>query len=286
MEADATTNWLRDSYFEPGRETIVHFVVESTAKWFYVYFSPSRLALIPAAGFIAGALWIIWAGLRRSNGRTPAALGLFLFIPFGLNALAGLLRLYPYGGSRHCVYLLLFVTAGISWLAARTFGNRLVPLVAASLLAAAFWHLDTGPVSHAALRAPQDKRLMTEAISFLRESVPRGQPIVVDHQSGVLLTYYLGDGSALPPPSPCGQYDAWNVGGYRLLTAQIWSDSAARRLEEIEASRSVCGLGQTAWNFDVTWGGTLMDEISRTHPHAVLNGRRFGPIMTVFQLGR
>ncbi len=44
----------------------------------------------------------------------PAQLGLFLLLPFVINAAAALVDLYPYGGTRHSAFLIPFAVAGVS----------------------------------------------------------------------------------------------------------------------------------------------------------------------------
>jgi hypothetical protein len=127
---------------------------------------------------------------------------------------------------------------------------------------------------------------MTEAIAYLRDSAPAGSPIVTDYQSFVLLVYYLG-GDAVPPPAThCGGLFGIALGGYSLLTAEGWSDSAGEFQRRLDRWRAECGSDGPVWVFDGGWEKNLIDDISRTAPNSFSQERRFGPALSVFELGR
>lgn len=131
LELDAKTRWLSTSYFEAGGEGAWRFLARQTAAVFTFVYS-SRAAGIIGLVLFAGGL--VGLALRLK----PAAI--LLAAPFVLGAAAGLLALYPYGGTRHSAYLVPFACAGAGVSLARLSGNRLwvAYALAAALLPAAF----------------------------------------------------------------------------------------------------------------------------------------------------
>jgi len=127
---------------------------------------------------------------------------------------------------------------------------------------------------------------MTDAIAYLRDSAPAGSPIMTDYQSAVLLMHYLG-GDAVPPPATvCGGLFETAISGYRLITFAPWSVTAGDFERGVNRWRAECGSDGPVWVFDGGWEENLIDDISRTAPHSFSRERRFGPRLSVFELGR
>ncbi|HEY7368677.1 MAG TPA: glycosyltransferase family 39 protein, partial [Thermoanaerobaculia bacterium] len=107
LEYEAQSDWLKASYFRPGEEGLLAFLARQTAAVFDFLFL-TRGAAVPA----------------------------FLLAPFLIAAAGGVLRIYPYSGSRHSIDLALFAAAAIAFALSRLSGPRLWPalLLAAALL--------------------------------------------------------------------------------------------------------------------------------------------------------
>jgi hypothetical protein len=131
IEREAQAEWLRASYFRAGEESALRFLSRQTAALFHFLFSS------PAAAIVAGTLLIGGVTLLAAR-RQPAAI--LLAIPFALAAAGGVLRLYPYGGSRHSIDLGLFACAGIGFAIARLAADRIwvAVVLAAALVPAGF----------------------------------------------------------------------------------------------------------------------------------------------------
>jgi uncharacterized membrane protein len=116
LEREAETTWLRTSYFNAGEVGALAFLARQTASFFLFLFA-SRAPSIAAAILFA-------AGIAFLARKRPAA-AVLLALPFVIAAAGGLLRLYPYGGSRHSIDLDFFACAGIGVAAGRLAGNRI-----------------------------------------------------------------------------------------------------------------------------------------------------------------
>lgn len=132
LEREAETTWLRASYFDAGSEGALAFTARQTAALFLFLFSSPTLSA-------AGGILFVAAVALLARRRPPVAV--LLALPFVGAAAGGLLRLYPYGGSRHSIDLGLFACAGAGVAVAHIAGNRawiVGTLLALVLLPAAF----------------------------------------------------------------------------------------------------------------------------------------------------
>ncbi len=116
LEREAETTWLRTSYFDAGDVGALAFLARQTASVFLFLFSSRVPAIAAAILFAAGVAFL---------ARNRPATAVLLALPFVIAAAGGLLRLYPYGGSRHSIDLGLFACAGIGVAAGRLAGNRI-----------------------------------------------------------------------------------------------------------------------------------------------------------------
>jgi uncharacterized membrane protein len=132
IERHAQSEWLHSDYLQ-REDGALQFVFQQTAALFRFLFSSPTFAVVAGTLVLAGIALL-------AVGRRPAAI--LLALPFGLAAAGGLLRLYPYGGTRHSIDLALFACAAIGVSLARLAGDRLwVPLLLAAALAPAAFAL-------------------------------------------------------------------------------------------------------------------------------------------------
>lgn len=132
MEQHAQTDWLQPDYFQRG-DGALQFVLRQAAAVFRFLFSLPSIAAAAGALALAGIVLL-------ARGRRPAAI--LLALPFVFAVVGGLLRLYPYGGTRHSIDLALYASAAIGIAVARLTGERLwVPLLLAGALAPAAFAL-------------------------------------------------------------------------------------------------------------------------------------------------
>jgi hypothetical protein len=234
FERGAITRWLRAEYFQPDQDHLVAFGLRQTGALFQFLFSLPALAVLAGAAAAGGVAYL--AARKR-----PAVLLLVLPLLFGMGA--AVLDLYPYGATRHSVYLLPFVAAAAGALGGAVTAGRLWPAVLAAgmLLPLSFWTL---PVSRG-----QDLGGMTAAIARLRSAAPLGSVLFADEQTFLLLSYYLGrEGFTHRAPRPQGYWED-DAAGYRIVGSSIWIFSRAGLPRELDRFIRFYGLrrGQNLW---------------------------------------
>jgi 4-amino-4-deoxy-L-arabinose transferase-like glycosyltransferase len=284
MEAEAMTGWLRALYFHAG-ESPMDFLQRTTLDAFQYLFGSRVGGGVALAAFCAGVLWLLSAGLFRKR-RDLAAFGLLLLLPFVFGMIASLLDFYPYGGTRHCIYLLIFATAGVSYLIATVVRERLLPILLVAPVLVPYWYLHRLPDPQQMGRKEQMKGLMTNAIVDLKTSVQPAEPVFTDYQASVLLAYYLGRDHPPPAPRECGGVTEVQYGAYHFVVVSGWSATATQLMSGIDGWRKACNSvpGDSLWIFDAGWGMNLLDDVSSSAPRSISQAQKFGETISLFKL--
>jgi hypothetical protein len=284
MEAEAMTGWLRALYFRAG-DNVIAFLQHATVDVFHFLFGSLFGGDVALTVFIVAVLWLLVGGVFGKR-RDLAAFGLLLLLPFALGMIASVLDFYPYGGTRHCIYLLLFATAGFSFVTAKIVRHRvtLILLLAVSILP--YWFLHRLPDPQEMNRNEQRKALMEGAIADLRSSVPPSEPIFSDYQASILLEYYLGRDHPPPPPRECGGVREVQYGDYRVVVVNAWSATSAQLMTGLDGWRKGCGpaKGDSFWIFDAGWGLNVLDDLNQSMPGSTSQAQRFGQTISLFKL--
>jgi hypothetical protein len=284
MEAEAMTGWLRALYFRAG-ESRLAFLQRTTLDVFQYLFGSRPWGTVALIFFVAGVLWLLGAGLSRRR-RDFAAFGLLLLSPFVFGMTASLLDLYPYGGTRHSIYLLLFATAGVSFLIATLVRQRLLPVLLLAPLLIPYWYLHRLPDPQQMARKEQAKGLMTNAIARLKTSVQPDEPVFTDYQASVLLAYYLGRNYPPPMSRECGGITEVQYGAYHIAVMSAWSATPAQLMIGIDGWRKGCTsvTDNSFWVFDAGWGLNLLDDLSQSAPRPISQGRKYGETISLFKV--
>jgi hypothetical protein len=283
MEAEAMTGWLRAYYYRAG-ENPVAFLERNSLDVFQYLFGSRPWGTVALFLFVAGVLWLWGAGLFR-KGRDLAAFGLLLLLPFVFGMIGSLLDFYPFGGTRHSIYLLLFATAGVSFLIATIVRQRLLPILLLAALLIPFWYLHRLPDPQQMGNKEQAKRLMSNATAYLKTLVQPSEPVFTDYQASILLAYYLGRDHPPPASRECGGITEVQYGAYDVVVLSAWSATATQLTTGIDGWRKGCtSLPNLVWVFDAGWGLNLLDELKQSAPRSISLGRKFGETISFFKL--
>ena len=190
MTQQAFEIWLRRSYFHSGRDNPLTFLVARTFSVFQYIVGQLIVGDILTIVFVAGVVLLLRA--KAQMHRTgQAALGVLLILPFLLNYCAGLLDLYPFGGTRHCIYLSIFAITGIAVGIVELTRKNLLRSTAITVVVVVLC-LVFPTIHHPYIaRADQSRRHMDEAVAFVETQIPNNETILVDYESGIELGHYL-----------------------------------------------------------------------------------------------
>jgi 4-amino-4-deoxy-L-arabinose transferase-like glycosyltransferase len=256
---DAVQGWLSGSYFQPGHDRLLPFVARGAGRLF------QYLATIPTGGWVLILAFLAGVGLLLIRRPTPETgnrrrrdHALLLLLPMAVAVAGALAGVYPYGGTRHDLFLIPFAVAGVSYLLARVTAGRLWPVLLAAAIVVPIWQIKSRPPQQNLDLPEQRRELMTAAVNYLRQSAPPGGFIFTSYQASILLGYYLGRNQVTTRfmPGP-GELVEFPYGGYRVVASYLWSFPSPECFDgELERFVAAYDLrpGDRVWALDAGWG--------------------------------
>jgi 4-amino-4-deoxy-L-arabinose transferase-like glycosyltransferase len=216
--SEIAATWLRSSIFQSGQNHLASFAWSNTLRLFRYFFSHGTVGVIGFALFAFAAVVLTWPDENSESKSRNRELTILLVVPFLITFFLAIAGIYPYGGTRHDVVLVIFAISGIAVgfdclpLGGSGATTKFVKnlLLASAMLICNFYPSPSGPYIRP---RNQHQELMQQAISSIK-SLPPGSVIFTDAQGSMVLNYYLcGDAMALPytlekelVKLPCGQY--------------------------------------------------------------------------------
>lgn len=289
MEQEAVSGWLHHAYFQSGKDSLLLFPLQKSVEAFQYLFSQRLGGIVMLLVFLIGIVFLLAKNVPGGrNQPTPRALGILLLLPFVLNCGAAIAGFYPYGGTRHSVFLALFATTGVSVLLGKLAGKRTWPVLLAAGVLLPIWNLNaTLPTQHI-LAQNQRRVLMNRALAYIRQSIPPGTLLFVDHQTSLMLGYYLSRDQIVryDEPQPQRDFFEYPYGGYRIVSSKLWLFNVKSFGPELSRMRRAYGLapGELVWVVQAGWGVSLYHHLTRRFPELHLPGLIFGGNLTVFQV--
>jgi len=237
FEVNAAINgWLSTYFFHPG-DSVVKFLVRSSAGLFE-YVGGSL-----AVGFVVGVLWLIGIYKIWCSRRMLAAL---VVLPVFFGAAGAVLRLLPYGASRHSAYQSIFIAAvagvAIAFLCRERISLSLPAALILTVIANVF---AVTPY----ITIPSERHQLSDmraAIDYLVTTPPASKTVITDHGTGMMLTYYLGSNDPASVDIP--PYASREIRGIRIIEAPGFSFEVPVDVQTaIEETRKRYKLDSPLW---------------------------------------
>jgi len=282
--------WLAKSFFRPGRDNPLLFAIARSGGVFQYVFGQLAVGDIAFLSFTAGVV-LLWRekASPRDSSVTTRQLAILLVLPFALGAGFAIARIYPYGGTRHSAYLIMFAAAGVSFLMAKVVKQRIGSGIVLAILIVAVCSAFAQPHRPYMLRADQSRKQMIRALEFIRAQIPQSDLIFVDYQTRLLLGYYLCPQQPVSFSAPVGSFEDFQCGGHRVVAAgpdlYIFStESFLRRWNDLLGSFRM-KPGQGVWVIQAGWEVDLSQELENRFPEFhELNPQSFGKNISIFRL--
>ena len=280
----AVDEWLKDSYFHRGIDSMFLFPLRQTLALFQYLFSHKVAGPVLLAVFVAGLVLIAVGRKAKDERRWTVTL---LILPFLVIGAASMLGLYPYGGSRHDSLLLLFIAAPFGIAVAAALRNRILPVVALACVLVPLWFLKATPTSDQPPRDSQQRRLILDAADFIRESTPPGRIVFTDDLSQFLLRRYLCRDMAGRSHSTEAGFTEFTSGSWRLVASMRFftfpPDSFGDEFARM-ASTYGLGRGDTVCVVSAGWGLNIAMRLFNRYRLQYPGTRMFGRNIAVLQL--
>ena len=292
LSNEVAATYVTTALFHSGQDRFFTFMFKSTTHLFRYFFSNGTVGV---AGLI---LFLLGIGLLLKD-RTPSdlsrssscALAVLLLLPFIITLALGLAGLYPYGGIRHDTILAPFAMAGISIPLARW---KMSPhwvkpvLIAVPLL---IGNLHPHPFGPYISPKNQSKRLLKQALDYLRDSAAPGPTLLTDYEGGLLLSYYLCPHPVVNLDPSSHRLQSSDCGPYKVITPGenlfIFSpESFSAALPELRQEHQPA-LGGEFWLFQAGWIGDKQKDLDPDQLQlGCLQSRRFGENIFLCRLAR
>lgn len=274
------------AYFHRDSVGIFAFTKKSTFDIFLFLFGQPNVAQAMLLCFLAGVAFLFMQGLlSRQETLKSNRLGLLLSVPFFAVWCAAIAGIYPYIGSRHTAFLAPFAIAAASYLMAGASGQKIWAgiLIAAFLMVASNSSHASGPTEEMAGNGTP--ALMASAISYVEQSAPQGDHILVDYQSSLPLAYYLcGPRSIFPIEMFHQNYFDFTCKGYSVVSLHVWKlipQNLRSQFHQMALSRGL-EPGDRVWIYQTGWGDDFGSELAaRDASFRCLAPRKFGEGVTV-----
>ncbi|HXM63981.1 MAG TPA: glycosyltransferase family 39 protein [Terriglobales bacterium] len=289
--ASGTINgWLANSFFRPGHDNPILFVIARTGGVFQYVFGQLAVGDVAYLAFVAGMV-LLWREKAWPEHSTLPSRQLvtLLVLPFALGAGASIARIYPYGGTRHSAFLIMFAVAGVSFLLAKLAMQQIARGIMIALLIVSVSSVFGKPHRPYMLREDQSRMHMVRAIGFIHAQVPQSDVIFVDYQTRLLLGYYLCPEQPVPFSAPVGSLEQFPCHGYRVVAAGpdlyiFNAENFLPRWDELLRSAPLKS-GQAVWVMQAGWDVDLAHELQGTlPPFREITSQSFGRNITLFKL--
>lgn len=290
---EATEGWLHRSYFHPGTEHIVLFVIGRTFGVFQFLFGNLAIGDVTGIIFLAGIVVLLKRKKKilASDGPEARQLVVFFLLPFAANCLAALVGMFPYGGTRHSVFLCMFCLAGIGFFLADIFQQNsqrnFVRSLVATLVIIVACAIFAMPHQPYMTRADQSRMQMSHSLTFIRDRVPQKSAVLIDVQTRMLLGYYLCRDQRGSAETPSQDFEMLPCGEHSLVTANVWMFDANNFPAWWEKMIHTYDLkpGNTVWIIQEGWGVDLGPELkAKVQGLGSLQISSFGRNIQIFQL--
>ncbi len=268
IKHDEMATWkspLDQYFFHAGRGSILDFTKAQTSDIFSFLFENDSISRALLLVFVASVLLLLLRDLAPKPGQPhPKRSGILLLLPFVAILGAAIAGIYPYVSGRYTAFLFPFIIAGVSYLVATAYGQRLwAVFLFASLIVTGAW---TSGKTYEPYITPenQSRALMNGAMDHIRRSVPQDSLILVDYQSSILLSYYLcGPRAVTPIETFTGGDFEFTCGGYSIAAIRTWKLLYQEFPSEFEKVARARGLksGDRVWVFQSGWGANLDTEL-------------------------
>ncbi len=277
--------YLGNSYFVPGKMNPWLFIFARTGGVFQYDFGQSAVGDLAYPLFVGG---IILLFRKPTFGQLSSRqLGVLLALPFVLNCAAALARVYPYGGTRHSVFLLPFALAGVSSAMAHFLKSRLALGVVAALLISLLCNIFPSHRAPYMSRQDQSSANMKAALDFIHQKVAPREPLFTDYQTSLMLQYYLCERQPVSMGRSVSSLLSFECGGHRVISAD-WNTFIFTARGFGDRWQTLVGKynlppGSRVWVTQMGWSTHLASDL-QSFPEFHFAPHVFGNRIQVFDL--
>jgi len=279
-------NWyLPQFYYHPGHDHLVPFLIKGTFGIFRFTFAWVVIGHVATLLFFTGLVLLLRRGKR--DGRLT---GLFLFAPFLVNWAAAALGVYPFGRTRHSIFVAVFGLAGVSVAAVEICKRKTNLMVGATVAVILLCQVfGTQPWLDMLPLADRRHELMDQAMQVLRSQVSVDDVVYLDKATEYQVRRYLCAPEPLMPDRSIPGFESFRCDGVRIVSSFPNDDAvlAATFSEKWEQMARVFGLqpGSRVWVVEGGWISGFAETLQARYVELpIIEIRHFGRYLEIFQL--
>jgi len=284
--AKLMANWyLPQFYYHPGRDNLLQFLFKGTFGIFRFTFAWVVIGHIATLMFFAGLILLLRR--RTQEARFTALLLFSLFLVSWIAAAAGL---YPYGRTRHSIFLAMFGIAGMTIAieevcrrrAGRMLGFATGIVLLCHISRAQPW-LDMLPL------ADRRHELMDQAVQLIHTQVSPSDVIYVDKATEFQVRRYLCGPEPITMDRSVSGFESFQCNGLRVISSFPKDDAvlATTFPEKWTEMAQAFGLpsGSKVWVVEGGWITGFAEMLRTRYPQLpILDVHHFGHYLEIFDL--
>jgi 4-amino-4-deoxy-L-arabinose transferase-like glycosyltransferase len=281
--------YLPNSYFHPGHGGRWLWALARTGSIFQYTFGQLAIGDLALPLFVIGVVLLLRKKIIPGEFATePRLVGILLLLPFVLTCGAALLEKYPYGGSRHSAFLVMFAVAGVCVVLAKITAQRLSRACGAAILIVVACNAFAWRHQPYMLRADQKRAHMDEALAFMQQQMAPSDVVFVNNQTSIVLGHYLCQTQGFEFDRSVPGFRSFECGGHRVVAAseefRYTAENFFVRLNQM-AQKYGLRSEQTVWIVQVGWDINFTQELKQQYPEfRDLNVQSFGQNISVFKV--
>jgi Dolichyl-phosphate-mannose-protein mannosyltransferase len=274
--------YLRNMFPWPGDNLLV-FGAQGTVKQFIYLFASIPWGIIMGCVFIIGLI-LLWKGRScEERKRTRAMLALFI-MPFLFAYVATLARIYPYGYSRHTVFLVIFIASCVSLSLERIVRSRTWIVLVAIFLLVPFWYFTVVRNPNNIIKERYHQRkTMLRGINYIRKTIPPGSMIFTEYETRDILNYYLGPRESVLSQEKEPSQALYS--NYHLVSFRYNYKKEEDFVEDFMKFREEFGIDseESVWVIDGGWDLIPFKSKTINDLRGTPYGQDFGRVLSVFK---
>lgn len=283
--------YIREWYFHPGEDHLLPFLYHGTFGVFRFAFGNLHMGDFATVMFAAGVILLLSGEKKLVEAMPPTRLiGILLLLPFVVNWGVVWAGLYPYGRTRHCLFLAVSGIAGVSVLLAKIVGQRTIFAVVLAIGIVTLCHT-FGTLQGRDMLPLADQRHehMELAVEFLEAEVTPQELIFADKVTSMQLGHYLCRQKPFSIDRPVAGYESFQCNGFRVVSTELSDgpmipDTFAGGWQAMARSYGL-KPGDEVWVVQAGWASGLGEILrSRFEEFAGLEPHAFGRYIDVFRL--
>ncbi len=173
--------------------------------------------LVPLA--LGYASWILVRSAREEHRPVSERFSrvLLVLLPFVIANALLCARVYPFGPTRHSIWVIPFVALAIGVSLAQCYLPKRRLTAVLGTLMMGFWIVSHSVMPVLRFETPMSIARMHETVEVFKKRIPASDVVIVDDATRNVLDYYMGRDELNPVKELPGGFREYHIGGYRLL---------------------------------------------------------------------